>query len=383
MQEIEYWLALHRVESIGPAHFRKLLDQIGSPGAVLRERPAALLAAGLSAQSVEQIGRISDLQRSVDNDLRWLESPSHHALTMLDDNYPILLKQIAQPPPLLFIKGDPDCLSRLQIAMVGSRNPTRTGRDTATAFARSFSASGVIVTSGMAAGIDAASHEGALQGSSPTIAVLGTGADQVYPARHRRLARRIAADGALISEFPLGTGALAQNFPRRNRIISGLSLGVLVVEANVRSGSLITARCAVEENREVFAIPGSIHSPLSKGCHQLLRQGAKLVESMEDVLEELGSLAQFQLFSGDDSDRAELPGHDDAQLRSDASLSPIEEQVVQQLDLQPVSIDAMVARSGIAAETLAATLIQLELKNIVRMEAGGYTLTPSALPADP
>lgn len=384
MQDIEYWLALHRVDGIGPKFFQRLLDRFGSPREVFRKSSSgALLAVGLSSHSIDQIGKFSALQRSVAKDLDWLAGPNHHLLTILDSNYPVLLKEIDTPPPLLFIKGDPDCLSKLQIAMVGSRNPTRSGRDTASAFARSFSMAGIVVTSGMASGIDAASHQGALQGSAPSVAVLGTGADQVYPARHGKLAQQIAADGALVSEFPLGTSAFAQNFPRRNRIISGLSLGVLVVEANIKSGSLITARYAVEQNREVFAIPGSIHSPLSKGCHQLLKQGAKLVESMEDVLEEVGNLAQFQLFDGDGRERSlqnEKTEH--AGTGNAVSLSAIEEQVVQQMDLQPISIDMMVAKSGIAAEQIAATLIQLELKNIVRMEAGGYVLVPTPWRAD-
>ncbi len=392
MQDIDHWLALHTVDGIGPTLFRRLLDRFGSPREAFLERSSsALLAIGLSSHSIEQTHRFSDLQRQVAKDLQWLSDPNHHLLTIQDSNYPVLLKEIPQPPPLLFIKGDPDCMSKLQIAMVGSRNPTGAGRDTATAFARSLSKADVVVTSGMAAGIDAASHHGALQGPAPSIAVLGTGADQVYPARHRKLARQIAASGALISEFPLGTGAMAQNFPRRNRIISGLSLGVLVVEANIKSGSLITAGYAAEQNREVFAIPGSIHSPLSKGCHQLLRQGAKLVESMEDVLEELGSLAEFQLFSDASlaqSLRDEPVGHSGVRtgtgsgIQHTGNLSPIEERVVQQMDFQPLAIDVMVAKSGIAAEQLAATLIQLELKNIVRIEAGGYALIPTAMRAD-
>jgi len=356
------------------------MDRFGSPREVFqRSVSSELLSLGLPSESIDQISRFSDLQKSVAKDLSWLESPNHHLLTILDSNYPLLLKEIPQPPPLLFIEGDPDCLSRLQIAMVGSRNPTRTGRDTASAFARSFSLAGLVVTSGMAAGIDAASHLGSLKGSSPTIAILGTGADQVYPARHRQLARQIAANGALVSEFPLGTGPAAQNFPRRNRIISGLSLGVLVVEANIKSGSLITARIAAEQNREVFAIPGSIHSPLARGCHQLLRQGAKLVEKMEDVLEEVGSLAQFQLFNGDRPLHDNPSAYDGTGSKQVASLSPMEKEVLQQMDFQPISIDAMVTRSGLAPEQLAATLIQLELKNIVRMEAGGYVLIPEKL----
>lgn len=384
MTDIQYWLALHRVNGVGPGLFNRLLDRFGSPREVFRGHSRhELLELGLVSHSIDQISRYSALEKRVAKDLDWLDHSDHHLLTILDKNYPLLLKEIPQPPPLLFVLGDPDCLSRLQIAMVGSRNPTRTGRDTATAFARSFSMAGLVVTSGMAAGIDGASHLGALKGATPTIAVLGTGADQVYPARHRKLAQQIAAKGALVSEFPLGTGALAQNFPRRNRVISGLSLGVLVVEANIRSGSLITARVATEQNREVFAIPGSIHSPLSRGCHQLLRQGAKLVEKIEDVLEEVGSLARFQLSNDDALARSflEIPAAQEGTGlgRQADNLSSLEKKVLQQLDFQPISIDVMVAKSGIAAEQAAATLIQLELKDIVRKEVGGYVLIPEVL----
>jgi DNA processing protein len=379
LQDIEYWLALHRVNGVGPALYARLLDRFGSPREVFRgSSRRELRELGLPAQSMDQIGRFSDLQASLAGDLSWLEQPDHSVLTILDSNYPVLLKEISQPPPLLFIKGNPDVLSKLQIAMVGSRNPTRTGRDTATAFARSLSDAGLVVTSGMAAGIDGASHLGALNGATPTVAVLGTGVDQVYPQQHRKLAGQIAAKGALVSEFPLGAHADARNFPRRNRIISGLALGVLVVEANIKSGSLITARCAVEQNREVFAIPGSIHSPLSRGCHLLLREGAKLVEKMDDVLEEVGSLAQYQLLNGEPADRTAEP----AGSNQENNLSSLEQKVLLQMDSRPVSIDAMVAMSGIQAEQLAATLILLELKNRVRMEAGGYVLIPELLRMD-
>jgi DNA processing protein len=208
-----------------------------------------------------------------------------------DGRYPPLLREIPQAPPVLFVHGDPDCLRVPQLAMVGTRNPTPSGRETARQFAAHLAGAGMIITSGLALGIDAAAHQGALAGGGRTIAVMGTSLDRVYPAKHRDLARAIAERGALVSELPTGTPALAENFPRRNRLISGLALGVLVVEAALQSGSLITARLALDQGREVFAIPGSIHNPLAKGCHALIRQGAKLVETANDIVEELGALA--------------------------------------------------------------------------------------------
>ena len=220
--------------------------------------------------------------------LDWLEAPGHHLVSLDDARYPTLLREIADPPPLLHVNGDPARLDRTMLAVVGSRNPTVLGEHTARTFANALSCAGITVASGLALGIDASAHEGALaSGDGGTIAVVGTGFDRVYPAVHRDLAHRIADCGALVSEFPLGTPARPDHFPRRNRILSGLSVGCLVVEAAPRSGSLITARLAAEQGREVFAIPGSIHSPMSRGCHALIRQGARLTECVEDILEEL------------------------------------------------------------------------------------------------
>jgi len=232
---------------------------------------------------------------------------ARHILTLHDPAYPALLKEIADPPPLLFVRGDPAVLSRPQLGIVGSRNPTPGGRSLAEDFARSLSRCGLVVTSGMALGIDAAGHRGALRGGGTTLAVAGTGPDRIYPARHRDLARAIVEQGAIISEFAPGTPALPSNFPRRNRIISGLSLGVLVVEAACRSGSLITARLAAEQGREVFALPGSIHNPLARGCHHLIRQGAKLVEDIEDIVEELGPLAAVISHRSGDGEAGDKP----------------------------------------------------------------------------
>jgi DNA processing protein len=248
--------------------------------------------------------------------------------------------------------------------MVGSRNPTASGQQTATEFARHLSASGLIITSGLALGIDAASHQGALDAAGATIAVMGTGLDRVYPARHRDLARQIAGEGALISEFPVGTPPLAENFPRRNRIISGLSLGTLVVEAALRSGSLISARNAGEQGREVFAIPGSIHNPLARGCHHLIRQGAKLVETAQDVIDELGALAVACL-------EQHNPGPPDEHPDQARELDGDYLQLLDNIEFESTSIDQLVTSSGLTPAEVSSMLLQLEMSGYIASSPGG------------
>ena len=271
--------------------------------------------------------------------------------------------ELPDPPPLLFVQGDPDLLARPQLAIVGSRNPSPVGHRTAQEFARHLAGGGLIVTSGLALGIDGAAHRGALAAGT-TIAVMGTGPDRIYPARHQALARRIAASGALVTEFPPGVGAQAENFPRRNRIISGLCVGTLVVEATRRSGSLITARLASEQGREVFAIPGSIHNPLARGCHALIRQGAKLVETAQDIVEELapllGSLTAFSL----QPDPVAAPGEAVALDADYAHLLAV-------MGHDPLSPDELIRASGLSAETVASMLLLLELEGLVAACPGG------------
>lgn len=300
--------------------------------------------------------------QSVEQDLHWLEQPGNHLLHQDDPRYPPLLRQIPYPPPLLFVHGDPLCLQAPQLAIVGSRSPTPLGRETAHSFAAHLAGAGLVITSGLAFGIDAAAHQGALSGNGSTIAVMGTSLDRVYPAKHRDLAHRIAAHGALVSELPIGTPALAENFPRRNRLISGLALGVLVVEAATQSGSLITARLAAEQGREVFAIPGSIHNPLAKGCHALIRQGAKLVETATDILEELGSLAAAGAQPLAPPDPASAPA------------TPLDDdyrQLLIAMGDQAVSVDLLVERCGLTAEAVSSMLLILELEGYVAAVPGG------------
>jgi DNA processing protein len=284
-----------------------------------------------------------------------LTEDHHHLVTLADPDYPRLLLQIADPPPVLYLAGQRRFLGATSLAVVGSRNPTAQGLDNAEAFSLALSDAGLAILSGLAEGIDAAAHRGGLTGKASTVAIVGTGLDRVYPARNRTLAEQILERGALISEFALGTRALPGNFPRRNRIISGMARGCLVVEAAIRSGSLITARCALDQGREVFAIPGSIHSPLTKGCHALIKEGAKLVESAADVLEELG-------------------GQLTPPRRSDAG-NPLQEDreapLLAHVGYDPVDIDALCARSGRPADEVLAGLLALELDGRVAALPGG------------
>jgi DNA processing protein len=282
------WLRLERCAGVGPRRAAVLLDAFGSPEAIF-EAGAEALCAHAGAAQARALAQPPDAatQRLLDATLRWLEAPGHRVLALGQPGYPDLLAQIPDPPLLLYIKGRVDLLAGPALAIVGSRNASSQGRANAQAFAASLAGAGVAIVSGLALGIDAAAHEGALSGCGGTVAVVGTGPDLVYPARNRALAERIGAEGCIASEYPVGTPPLPGNFPRRNRIISGLAAGVLVVEAAAQSGSLITARQAAEQGRDVFAIPGSIHAALAKGCHVLIREGAKLVDTAHDVLDTL------------------------------------------------------------------------------------------------
>ena len=286
------WLDLHRITGGHAELLLGLLRCFGSPQNAFRASRSELKdCLGVSSPLVDAVAGGPDVRR-VSAELAWLAQDQAHLVTMDDAAYPGLLREIPDPPPLLYVRGDPTVLVRAQIVITGSRNPTAEGRRNAEEFATALSRAGLVVTAGMALGIDASAHHAAIQAAGCTIAVMGTGIDRVYPSQHRDLAHNIARQGAIVSELPLGSAPQRENFPRRNRIISGMSVGVLVVEAGIRSGSLITARLGAEQGREVFAIPGSIHSPLARGCHALIRQGAKLVENTSDVLEEIGACAR-------------------------------------------------------------------------------------------
>jgi len=296
----------------------------------------------------------------------WAQDPQNHLIRRGDDDYPELFEQISRPPSDLYVKGDPGLLQLPALAIVGSRNPTQAGARNAFEFARHLGSMGFCIVSGLAEGIDTAAHRGALDAGAATVAFLGHGIDRVYPASNRDLAHEIAAHGALVSEFPLGTHPGRENFPQRNRLISGMSLGTLVVEAARRSGSLITARFAGEQGREVFALPGSIHNPLARGCHQLIRQGAKLVETADDIVAELAPLASHLLQNSLESTANESPANTD------------DEEYVQlkkYLSHDPIGVDELVNNSGLTIEQVSSMLLILELEGVVEPLSGGrYSL---------
>ena len=349
--DAESWIRLSVVAGLGDQSQRKLLKQFGSPEIILAASEASL-AQVVGSKLADRI-KSHDGEEITKKTLAWLEHPNHAIVTLGDNAYPPLLLETEDPPPLLYVVGNVDLLRAQAVAVVGSRNATAQGVNNAENFSKSLSQSGLCVVSGMALGIDTAAHTGGLAGAGKSVAVVGTGLDRVYPARNKALAHQLAQHGALVSEFALGTPALANNFPRRNRIISGLSLGCLVVEAAVSSGSLITARLALEQGRDVFAIPGSIHSALSKGCHQLIKQGAKLVERAEDVLEELNWVQRATQASA-----ALDPGQSD-------------DPVLKQLGYDPEPLDVLVARTGLQPEQISARLLELELAGLVQTLPGG------------
>lgn len=358
--DVSYWLALMHAPGIGPVTYQALLQHCGHPERLF-DKSSSAPAALLSKSAIEYL-RNPDWS-AVEKDLSWQEQPGNYILTFHDAAYPVLLREIPDPPPVLFARGNVELLSSLQLAIVGSRNPSPVGQETAYEFAKDLSGHGLTITSGLAMGIDAAGHRGALDNEGLTLAVMGCGLDQVYPARHQRLAQQIAEHGVLISEFAPGIPPLAENFPRRNRIISGLSAGTLVVEAALRSGSLITARLALEQGREVFAVPGSIHNPLARGCHQLIRQGAKLVENTQDILEELGPLAEVA-FTQRQAPRTSGTGT--------TLLDQTHSRVLDKLGFDPTSIDTLVERTGLTAEALSSILLVLELHGKIMSVPGGF-----------
>jgi DNA processing protein len=345
------WLQLALTPGLGPATLQRILRQFGLPQAALARKRTELSA--FAAPTVLAALDSEAVARAVEHALRWAQQPGHAVITLADETYPRLLLEIADPPALLYARGRVELLARAALAIVGSRNATQQGEANAEALAKALGNAGLTIVSGLALGIDAAAHRGGLASAGSTIAVLGTGIDVVYPSRNGALAAAIAERGLLLSEFPLGTPPGAQNFPRRNRLISGLARGCLVVEAALASGSLITARAAAEQGREVFAIPGSIHSPLAKGCHALIKSGAKLVESAEDVLAELsgfrpsGYASTQQAAAGADHGLLAYMGHD------------------------PVDVDSLCSRAGMSAEQVSSELLRLELDGRVAALPGG------------
>lgn len=346
--ELAAWLRLLETPQVGRDSARKLLATFGSPQAVF-EAPTDAWRSVVPAAAARALRRMPEaVPPLVDLTWQWLTEDAdvpRSVLALGDPAYPPLLLETADPPLLLYTQGRTDLLTAPSIALVGSRNPTPQGTRHAQAFASQLSRSMLTVVSGLALGIDGAAHEGALEGPGSTVAVVGTGLDRVYPRQHLALAHRIARDGLVVSEYALGTPPLPAHFPLRNRLIAGLTRGTLVVEAALQSGSLITARLALEEGRDVFAIPRSIHSPLSRGCHALIKQGAKLVESAQDILEELGLDSALPSAAAPSDDAPPPPGHP----------------LLAALGHDPVALDALAARTGQSPQTLQAQLLELEL----------------------
>lgn len=351
--ELEARLRLHALPQLGPMRFRRLLEAFTSASAALSAPAAAWRALGLPACCAEA-RRTPEVREQASAALAWLQQPHRHLLMWDSASYPALLAELDDAPPLLFVTGAAEILEQPQLAIVGSRHASRPGLDNAQAFARSLAQAGFVITSGLALGIDGAAHQGALEAAGKTVAVLGTGLQRVYPQRHQRLATSIIEQGgALVSELPLDCPPQASNFPRRNRIISGLSLGVLVVEASPASGSLITARLAAEQGREVYAIPGSIHHPGARGCHQLIRDGATLVESVEDILQGLRGWQRQPVVS---SKPAPVVSHPLLAL----------------LHAAPLSSEALASASGWALPQVLAALTELEIDGMVVNQGGRW-----------
>ena len=344
------WLRLTLISGIGGETQRKLLAAFGLPDTIFSSPRCALRE--IVGDKATALLLTTDNEASVAAACAWANGTDQHIVTLADPGYPQALLQIADPPTVLYVRGRVELLNRPALAIVGSRNPTPQGILNAERFASAFAEAGLIITSGLALGIDAAAHRGALAAGGETTAFVGTGIDRIYPARNRDLAMQIGSMGAIVSEFPIGTPVMAANFPRRNRLISGIARGVLVVEAAIESGSLITARLAGEQGREVFAIPGSIHSPQSRGCHKLIKQGAKLVETAQDVLEEL---AWGRSIAGPTEKCDDAPP----------------EELLAWIGFDPCSVDEIAARSGLTAEALSVMLLHLELDGRVASLPGG------------
>ncbi len=390
--ELRACLQVWRAPGIGGASIQRLLSHFGSVSVALDSSDQELTKAGLKPAKIALLRATKPDDVNIDID--WLQSGTQrHILLPSDTNYPAALKNTQSPPPLLFAVGNTSLLNDPQIAMVGSRSPTTGGKDNARAFASHLAQSGLCITSGLALGIDAISHTGALDSDGSTIAVVATGMDIIYPARNRKLAERIAEQGLIVSEFPIGVRPQAQNFPRRNRIISGMSVGTLVVEAALRSGSLVTARHAMEQGREVFAIPGSIHNPMARGCHQLIRQGAKLVETATDILEEIS--AQLHIFidpqnsdnlqnktAGTQPTSLKTPTKTANRPRKPTVSSPIAAEeyspdsdeclILDVLGHDPVPVDQIVLKTGLTTEEVSSMLLMMELQGYIAACGGGH-----------
>lgn len=372
---LHQWLLLYFQEALPPRLLDSLLLHFGCPAEVFSASRAQLRALGLKAAQIDGLhssAQNESLRQSIEQALAWEKGQEQHIIVRTDPRYPPLLREIHDPPLLLFVVGQPEALLRPQIAIVGSRRCSVDGRRNTQSIVRGLVAEGFSICSGLARGIDGAAHEAAIEVAGVTVAVMGTGADQVYPFQHRKLAAAIRTTGALVSELPLGSGAIASHFPRRNRIISGMSLGLIVVEAALKSGSLISARLAMEQNREVFAVPGSIRNPLSLGPHRLIQQGAHLLYAPEQIIEHLHSLLGSQMALLKSSAAPIKPKA--RELEGIALAPPDQRLVLDAMGFDPVSVETLVARTALPLSTVQTTLLSLELQGTVRLQAGHYVL---------
>jgi DNA processing protein len=359
-QNYTYWLSLAEASGIGPSLCNKLLLEFKTPQAILGSDHQTLSQFGLNNTSINHLHNPET--QKINRILEWLDLPDHHLITLFDDDYPELLKSIHSPPILLYAIGQRESLGLLHFAIVGSRNPTTGGKKLAEDFAAELSRAGLTICSGLALGIDYHSHLGALKANGTTVAVLGNGLNSIYPARHKNIANQIIGNGLLLTEYPPDTKPHPGNFPRRNRIISGMSSGVLVVEAAKKSGSLITANYALEQGREVFAIPGSIHNPLARGTHSLIRQGAKLVETVDDIIEELAPMASIVLNKLMPND---VDQHQSRKMEPDYKL------LLDSMGYDVMSVDQLVELSGLTADVVSSMLLILELEGMIESQHGG------------
>ena len=355
-------MALSRAPALDASTLSTALALLGGVSGLLGSSDGARQNAGVPQPASEFISSACFAPSAIEH--AWLKDPIHHVVPFTDPRYPAALRVLSRSPVVLYVSGNADVLNDPQLSIVGSRNPTPAGRDIAFEFAESLAACGLGITSGLAEGIDAAAHRGALAGQGITLAVLGSGADVIYPRNNRALSEEIRLRGALISEFPLGTPPRRENFPQRNRIIAALSLGTLVVEAARRSGSLITARLAGDHNRELFAVPGSIHNPLSRGCHELIRQGAKLTETVADILSELDFSGFFAGAQNGPSTLAAAPD-------IEAGMDKEHKILLDALGFDPADLDVLVVRTGFKPEAVSSMMLILELEGHVQAAPGG------------
>jgi len=374
--ELNQWLLLYFQDSLPPRVLNSLLVHYGGPAQLLCAPPDELLSLGLCSEQLESFLRClasPELQQRIDQALEWTTVQGQQIIVRADERYPPLLKEIHDPPLLLFVLGQSESLLRPQIAIVGSRRCSVDGLRNTRYFAQNLVAQGFSICSGLARGIDGAAHDAALGAEGVTVAVMGTGADKVYPLQHRKLASAIQESGALVSELPLGSGAIASHFPKRNRIISGMSLGLVVVEAALKSGSLISARLAMEQNREVFAIPGSIRNPLALGPHRLIQQGALLVDTPEQIVEHLYSLlgAQLALLKA----RSALLKPEVEATNEIMAMHADQKLLLEAMGFDPVSVETLVERTTLSLSAVQTTLLNLELLGKVRLDAGHYVLS--------